>query len=598
MTDYRAPVSDMRFVLEEIADLPKIAALPGYEDATPDLVEAVLEEAGRLASELLAPLNRKGDEVGSVLENGVVRTPGGFAEAYRQYVEGGWNAVPFDPEYGGQGLPWAIGVAAQEMWNAANMSFALCPLLTQGAVELLQAHGSQEQKDTYLANLISGSWTGTMNLTEPQAGTDVGAVRTRAVRDGNRWRISGQKIFITWGEHDVAENIVHMVLARTPDAPEGTRGLSLFLVPKFLPDADGRPATRNDLRCVSLEQKLGIHASPTCVLSFGDNEGAVGFLIGEEQRGMEYMFTMMNNARLSVGVQGVAIADRAYQQALAYAQQRIQGREFGSRDGQPVPIIRHPDVRRMLLTMRALTEAARALAYYTAGALDHSKANPDPAERERQSRDVLELLIPVTKAWCTDVGCDVASLGIQVHGGMGFIEETGAAQHYRDARITPIYEGTNGVQALDLITRKIMRHQGEPALRLLEQIRQTQERLQEVDGEAFSAMSHGLQEAGNAFERATRWLIETYGERPLEAAAGATPYLRLTGTLTGGWLLAKGALAAAAKREQPAADKRFLDGKIATARFYADNILPEAVAAASAAVRGSASVLALEDLEV
>ncbi|HLW26213.1 MAG TPA: acyl-CoA dehydrogenase [Kiloniellales bacterium] len=598
MTDYRAPVSDMRFVLENISELPKIAALPGYEDATPDLVEAVLEEAGKLAANLLAPLNQKGDEVGSVLENGVVRTPNGFAEAYRQYVEGGWNAVPFDPEFGGQGLPWAVGVAAQEMWNAANMSFALCPLLTQGAVELLQAHGSQEQKDTYLAKLISGSWTGTMNLTEPQAGTDVGAVRTRAVKEGDHWRISGQKIFITWGEHDVAENIVHMVLARTPDAPEGTRGLSLFLVPKFLPDSEGRPGKRNDLRCVSLEHKLGIKASPTCVMSFGDNEGAVGFLIGEELRGMEYMFTMMNNARLSVGVQGVAIADRAYQQALAYARQRIQGREFGSREGQLVPIIRHPDVRRMLMTMRALTEAARTLAYYTAAALDHSKANPDPAERERQTRDVLELLIPVTKAWCTDVGCEVASLGIQVHGGMGFIEETGAAQHYRDARITPIYEGTNGVQALDLISRKIMRHKGEPALRLLEQMRLTVSRLEELEGESFAAMRQGLREATDAFEEATNWLIENYQARPLEAAAGATPYLRLTGLLTGGWLLAKGAIAAAEKREQPGADAPFLDGKIATARFYADSILPEAVAAATATRRGSASALALEELAV
>ncbi|HLS67740.1 MAG TPA: acyl-CoA dehydrogenase [Kiloniellales bacterium] len=598
MTDYRAPVSDMRFVLQEIAELPKIAALPGYEEATPDLVEAVLEEAGKLASDLLAPLNQKGDEVGSILENGVVRTPEGFAAAYAQYVEGGWNAVPFDPEYGGQGLPWAIGVAAQEMWNAANMSFALCPLLTQGAVELLQAHGSPQQKETYLANLISGSWTGTMNLTEPQAGTDVGAVRSRAVKDGDHWRVTGQKIFITWGEHDVAENIVHMVLARTPDAPEGTRGLSLFLVPKFVPDAEGRPAMRNDLRCVSLEHKLGIKASPTCVMSFGDNEGAIGFLIGEEHRGMEYMFTMMNNARLSVGVQGVAIAERAYQQALDYARHRMQGRQFGSRDGKPVAIINHPDVRRMLMTMRALTEAARALAYYTAASLDHSKANPDATERERYSRDVLELLTPVTKAWCTDIGCEVASIGIQVHGGMGFIEETGAAQHYRDARIAPIYEGTNGVQALDLITRKIMRHDGQPALRLLEDVRGTQEKLGKAEGEAFPALHRGLKEAADAFEEATNWLIETYRERPLEAAAGATPYLRLTGTLAGGWLLAKGALAAAEKREDPASDRAFLDAKITTARFYADSILPEAIAAAAATTRGSASVLALEDLEV
>lgn len=598
MTDYRAPTAEMRFVLEEIAELPKIAALPGYEDATPDLVEAVLEEAGKLASDLLAPLNQKGDEIGSVLENGVVRTPEGFPAAYRHYVEGGWNALPFAPDYGGQGLPWAIGVAAQEMWNAANMSFALCPLLTQGAVELLQDHGSPEQKDTYLPKLISGTWTGTMNLTEPQAGSDVGAVRTRAEREGDHWRIRGQKIFITWGEHDMAENIVHMVLARTPNAPEGTRGLSLFLVPKFLPDAAGQPGHRNDLRCVSLEHKLGIKASPTCVMSFGDEEGAIGFLIGEEQRGMEYMFTMMNNARLSVGIQGVAIAERAYQQALAYARQRVQGRPFGSRSGAPVAIIKHPDVRRMLMTMEALTEAARALAYYTAAALDHSKANPDPAERAHYSRDILELLIPVTKAWCTDVGCEVASLGIQVHGGMGFIEETGAAQHYRDARIAPIYEGTNGIQALDLISRKIMRHEGAPALKLLQAIRDTHGQLEGVEGEAFASMKQGLREAADAFEQATHWLMETYGPRPLEAAAGATPYLRLTGLLTGGWLLTKGALAAAAKWEEAGADRAFLERKIATARFYADSILPEAVAASSAVVRGSASALALADEEL
>ncbi|WP_366554304.1 acyl-CoA dehydrogenase [Aquibaculum sediminis] len=595
MSDYRAPIDEMRFVLQQIAGLSDIAKLPGFEEATPDLVDAILDEAGKLAAEELAPLNQPGDIAGSQIENGVVRTPAGFAEAYRHYVDGGWNALPFDKDHGGQGLPWSLAVAVQEMWNAANMSFALCPLLNQGAVELLQAHGSPEQKDRYLSKMISGQWSGTMNLTEPQAGSDVGAVRTRAEPDGGGWRIRGQKIYITYGEHDMSENVIHMVLARTPDAPVGTKGLSLFLVPKLLPDAEGNPAERNDLRCVSLEHKLGIKASPTCVMSFGDSEGAIGFLIGEENRGMEYMFTMMNNARLSVGIQGVAIAERAYQQALGYARDRLQGREMGSRDPDSVPIIRHPDVRRMLMTMRAQTEAARALAYFTTAALDRAKAHPDPEERQHQSVDVLELLTPVVKAWCTDIGCEVASIGIQIHGGMGFIEETGAAQHYRDARITPIYEGTNGIQALDLIARKIMRHEGKPALRLLEEVRATQAKVGQAKGAAFSALRRGLDEAADAFEQATGWLMETFPERPQEAAAGATPYLRLTGTLAGGWLLARGALAAAEQIDDPDSDTEFLEAKIATARFYADSILPEAVAAAAAAIRGSASTLALEE---
>jgi len=595
MTDYRAPVQDMRFVLREIAGLPEIGGLPGYEEATPDLVDAILDEAARLAGEVLAPLNHSGDQQGSVLENGVVRTPEGFPEAYRRYVEGGWNALPFDPDHGGQGLPWTLAVTVQEMWNAANMSFALCPLLNQGAVELLQAHGSPEQKERFLGKMISGEWAGTMNLTEPQAGSDVGALRTRAVPDGEHWRVTGQKIYITYGEHDLAENIVHMVLARTPEAPAGTRGISLFIVPKFLPDAEGRPGFRNDLRCVSLEHKLGIKASPTCVMSYGDDGGALAFLVGEENRGMEYMFTMMNNARLSVGIQGVAIAERAYQQALAYARQRVQGRAFAARDGEAVPIIRHPDVRRMLMTMRAQTEAARALAYFTTASLDRAKAHPDAAERDRQSLEILELLTPVVKAWCTDLGCEVASLGVQVHGGMGFIEETGAAQHYRDARITPIYEGTNGIQALDLIGRKIMRHDGLPALRLLEAVRATQGEVGASKGAAFSALRRGLDEAADAFEQATGWLMETFRERPEEAAAGATPYLRLTGTLAGGWLLARGALAASRRLADDDGDSAFLEGKIAVARFYADNLLPQAVANAAAAIRGAASTLALEE---
>ncbi len=446
MTDYAAPLADMRFALTEIAGIDEIARLPGCEQASPDVVDAVLEEAGKLAGGVLAPLNRIGDRQASRLENGVVRTPDGFKEAYAKYVEGGWNALPFPPEHGGQGLPMALSTAVFEMWNSANMGFALCPLLNVGAVEALHAHGTQEQKQVYLPKLVSGEWTGTMNLTEPQAGSDVGALRTRAVRDGDGYRITGQKIFITYGEHDMAANIVHLVLARLPDAPPGTRGISLFLVPKFLVDADGKLGQRNDVRCVSLEHKLGIHASPTCVLAYGDNGGAVGFLIGEENRGMECMFTMMNNARLNVGLQGVAIAERAYQQARDFARQRVQSRPVTATSGDTYPIIHHPDVRRMLLSMRAQTEAMRALAYYTAGAIDRARHYPDSEARAAQQRRV-DLLIPVVKAWSTDLGVEIASTGVQVHGGMGFIEETGAAQHLRDARIAPIYEGTNGIQA-------------------------------------------------------------------------------------------------------------------------------------------------------
>jgi alkylation response protein AidB-like acyl-CoA dehydrogenase len=437
MTAYAAPLTEMRFVLDEIADLAAVARLPGYEEATPDLADAILEEAGKLAAEVLAPLNQSGDREGATFENGVVRTATGFREAYHRYVESGWNALPFDPDYGGQGLPWTLATAIQEMWNSANLGFALCPMLTQGAVELLQAHGSDAQKALWLPKLISGEWAGTMNLTEPQAGSDVGALKTRAEPRDGHWLITGQKIFITYGEHDLTENIAHMVLARTPGAPAGTKGLSLFLVPKVLVGDDGSLGQRNDLRCVSIEHKLGIHASPTAVLAFGDSGGAVGTLIGEENRGMACMFTMMNNARLAVGLEGVAIAERAYQQALAYARERRQSSALGSADPTPVAIVRHPDVRRMLMTMKSQIEAMRALIYTTAATLDRAKRAPDEAARAR-AQTKADLLIPVAKAWSTDLGCEIASLGVQVHGGMGFIEETGAAQYYRDARIAPI----------------------------------------------------------------------------------------------------------------------------------------------------------------
>ena len=594
MTDYTAPLDDMRFLLREIAGLPEIATLPGYEEASDDLAEAILTEAGRLCREELAPLNRKGDIEGSVFENGVVRTPEGFKEAYRHYVEGGWNGLPFDPDYGGQGLPWALAIPVQEMLNAANMSFALCPLLNIGAVELLQTHGSEEQKATYLPKMISGEWSGTMNLTEPQAGSDVGAVKTRAEKqEDGTYRIVGQKIYITYGEHDFTENIVHMVLARLPGAPEGTKGISLFLVPKYLPKEDGSPGERNDLRCASIEHKLGIKASPTCVMAYGDDGGAIGYLIGEENGGMACMFTMMNNARLAVGVQGIAIAERAYQQALAFARERVQGRSLDGRT-KNAKIIAHPDVRRTLMTMRAYTEAARALAYHTAAALDRALRHPEESERSRQQQDVVDLLIPVVKAWCTDIGCEVASLGVQVHGGMGFIEETGAAQHYRDARILPIYEGTNGIQAMDLIGRKICRLEGKPLKAFLAEVQKTLNELEDATSEDLVAINEALSEAGEALEEATTWLLEAWDGDAEEAAAGATPYLKLLGTVAGGWLLARGALAASEALDREEGDAAFLAAKIKTARFYAENILPFAAAHAAAA-RGSASVLALEE---
>ena len=418
MNEYHAPLRDMRFVLDELAGMAELAGLPGYEEATPDLIEAVLGEAGKLASEVLAPLNQVGDRERLTFENGVVRMPPGFTEAYATFVEGGWGSLAADPEYGGQGLPWTLAIAVQEIWNSANLSFALGPVLTQSTVEVLQTHGTAEQKATYLPKLISGIWAGTMNLTEPQAGSDVGALKTRAQRAGDHYLIRGQKIFITWGEHDCAENIVHMVLARTPDGPPGTKGLSLFIVPKFLPRADGTLGERNDLRCVSLEDKLGIHASPTCVMAYGDSGGAIGYLMGAENQGMACMFTMMNNARVLIGLEGLAIGERAYQAARDYARERVQSTALGVRDGGLVPIIRHPDVRRMLMTMRALNEAMRGLLYTAAAALDTAKRHPDETARAHaQAR--IDLLTPVVKAWLTDSGCEVASLGVQVHGGMG-----------------------------------------------------------------------------------------------------------------------------------------------------------------------------------
>jgi 3-(methylthio)propanoyl-CoA dehydrogenase len=589
MADFTAPLADIRFALEELALLSEIAALPGYEQASTDLVVAVLDEAGKLADEVLAPLNATGDREGATLENGAVRTPAGFAAAYRRYVEGGWSALPFAPEHGGQGLPIVLSTAVMEMWTAANMAFMLGPILTLGAVDMLEAHGSAEQRQLYLEKLISGEWTATMELTEPQAGSDVGALRTRAVKDGDHYRITGQKIFITYGDHDWTDNIVHCVLARTPDSPPGTKGISLFIVPKFLPNEDGTPGRRNDLRPVSLEHKLGIHASPTCVMAYGDGGGATGFLIGEENRGIEYMFTMMNNARLHVGLQGVAIAERAYQQALSYAQTRIQGRPVGSKSATPLPIIHHPDVRRMLLAMKAQTEAMRGVAYVTAGGIDRARRHPDAAIR-RAAQLRVDLLIPIVKAWSTDLGVEVASLGIQVHGGMGFIEETGAAQHLRDARIAPIYEGTNGIQANDLMGRKLMRDKGEAANSLIVEMRGIESRLAAQSGDDLATIRAQLAPAVDALEAATLWIVANWEADPARALAGAVPYLRLLGTVAGGWIMATAALAAHRRLAARDGDPTFNEAKLVTARFYAEQYLPIA-AALLPAIRGGGTVM-------
>jgi len=591
MPTFTPPIRDMQFVIEEIGALDRIATLPGYEEATRDLVGAVLEEAGKFGAGELAPLNPVGDREGCRLEGGKVRLPGGFADAYHHFVEGGWNAVAFEPEFGGQGLPWLVATAVQEVWHAANMAFGLIPMLTQGAVELLSLHGSPDQKALLLPKLVSGEWTGTMNLTEPGAGSDLGALRTRAVRDGDQYRITGQKIFITAGEHDAADNIVHLVLARLPDAPPGAKGISLFVVPKFLVNADGSLGRRNDVTCLKLEHKLGIHGSPTCVMAFGEDEGAIGTLVGRENQGLALMFTMMNNARLAVGLQGVAIAERASQKAVAYARERTQGTAPG-RD-VPGPILHHPDVRRMLLTQRALTEAGRALAYFTAAQLDIARRAPDKAERAA-AHALVDLLIPVVKGWATANGVAVADLAVQVFGGMGYVEESGVAQHLRDARIAPIYEGTNGIQALDLIGRKVIRDQGAAIATLLAGIDATLAELAGHGDQAELAVVHRALATGRTVLAETVALIlRAQAEDANFAGAVATPFLELTGLVTGGWMAARMALAADRRLAGGDPDQPFLAAKRTTARFYAEQILPRAGGLATIVAAGADSVMAL-----
>ena len=593
MSQYHAPLKEMLFVMNELAGLEQVGKLPGFEEATPETVAAILEEASKFATEVLDPLNASGDREGArMLEDGGVRTPAGFKEAYLQYCANGWNGLTKNPEHGGQGLPQLVATAVEEMWHAANMAFDLCPLLTQGAIEAIELCGTPEQKEHYLPKMVSGEWTGTMNLTESQAGSDLAAVRTRAVPqpDGS-FRLFGQKIFITYGEHDYTDNIIHMVLARTPTAPEGVKGISLFIVPKFVVKADGSLGPRNDVHCVSIEHKLGIHASPTAVLAYGDHGGAIGHLIGQENRGLEYMFIMMNLARFSVGLEGVGIAERAYQRAAAYAKERVQGRAVGPEQGGKGTIIDHPDVRRMLLSMRAQTEAMRALAYVTAAALDNARRHPEVEARKRHQA-FADLMIPVVKGWCTETAQEIASTGVQVHGGMGYIEETGAAQHYRDARIITIYEGTTGIQANDLVGRKTARDGGKTAGEVIAEMRALDDELAKQKGAEFAAIRRGLSAAVAALEEAVDWMVPAYGRNSRAAHAASVPYLKLWGLAAGGWQMARAALIAARGLAE-GRDTEFHRAKIATARFYADYHLPQTTALKHAILTAGESVLAL-----
>jgi alkylation response protein AidB-like acyl-CoA dehydrogenase len=598
MGQYRAPLADMQFVMQHLAGLDQVTALPGNQEVTPELVEQILAEASTFASEVLDPLNQSGDREGARFEAGQVRMPRGWREAYQRYIAGDWNGVHSPSEYGGQQLPWLVTAPVMEMVKSANLAFSLCPMLTGSAVEALLLCGSDALKRDYLPRLVSGRWTGTMNLTEPGAGSDLGLVKTRAVPDGDHHKIFGQKIFVTYGEHDLSENIIHLVLARTPDAPPGVKGISLFLVPKLLPDASGAPGAHNDVRCASIEHKLGIHASPTAVLSYGEAGGAIGYLVGQENRGLEYMFIMMNVARFAVGLEGLALSERAYQRARDYARERVQSRELGSASDAPVPIIRHPDVRRMLLTMKASTEAMRGLAYVTAAAMDRAHGDPDPAARA-QARAFVDLMIPVVKGWSTESAIAVASAGIQVHGGMGFIEETGAAQYLRDARITAIYEGTTGIQANDLVGRKIARDGGAAAQALLATIQRFEGELAEAGDPDLLAIGGALAAGVGALGDSVRWILDTYRGDPRAVHAGAVPFLELMGVVCGGWQLARAAHTArrllAAGASPGAPDPTYLQAKIATARFFADHILVTARGLSARIIHGARSVMSLPD---
>ena len=589
MSTYIAPIRDMQFVLNEVAGLEEICALPGNEECSVDLVESILDEASKFATGVLDPINSVGDRVGHVCKDGVVTTAEGFKEAYKLFVETGWNAMPFDPEFGGHGLPAVVSMAVNEMWKGANMAFGLCPMLTGGAIEAIAHHASDELKQKYLPKMIEGTWTGTMNLTEPNAGSDLAAIssKAKAVGDGT-FLVSGTKIFITWGEHDVAENIIHLVLARLPDAPPGLRGISLFLVPKFLVNDDGSLGKRNDLICASIEHKLGIHGSPTAVMSYGEKEGAVGYLIGEENKGVGYMFTMMNHARVNVGLEGVGIAERAYQHALWYARERVQGAIISDKSGAKKPILHQPDVRRMLMDIKSRTEAMRTLAYYGAAQIDRAHAG-DAAAQAR-----IDLLTPVIKGWSTEQGVELSSTALQVFGGVGFVEETGAAQYYRDSRITTIYEGTTAIQANDLVGRKLARKKvpGATMQALLAEMRAT---AGELAGEArLAAIAVNLENSINALSTATDWILANYEANPAAVHAGSVPFLKLTGIVAGGWLMAKSA-ALALKQLDAGSSDDFYKAKVATATYFASHQLPFAAAYAAEVTGGSEAVFGLPE---
>ncbi|MQA20231.1 acyl-CoA dehydrogenase [Rugamonas rivuli] len=591
---YQAPLKDMLFVMNELADLAGVNALPGNEDATPDTAEAVLEENAKFVANVVAPLNNPSDKEPSFWHDGQVTTSKGFKEAFKAFAEAGWQGVQHPVEFGGQGLPKLLATPCIEMLNAGSISFALCALLSDGAIEALLTAGSDAQKATYLENLVSGKWTGTMNLTEPQAGSDLAAVRTRAVpQDDGTYKVFGTKIFITYGEHDFTENIVHLVLARTPDAPPGVKGISLFIVPKFLVNADGTLGARNDAHCVSIEHKLGIKASPTAVLQFGDHGGAIGTLVGEENRGLEYMFIMMNAARFGVGMQGIGLAERAYQKAVAFAKDRVQSRDLAGSAG-PVSIIHHPDVRRMLMSMRSQTEAARALAYVGAGISDVAHSHAD-AEVRKANLAVYEYLVPVIKGWSTEMSQDVTRDGVQVHGGMGFIEETGAAQHYRDSKILTIYEGTTAIQANDLVGRKTVRDGGAVAKGIIAQVRATEAQLAAVDSADFKAILAQLSSGSKDLEAVVDYVVANMKSDIKGVFSGSVLYLKLAGLVLGGWQMARAALIAQQKLDANEGDASFYKAKIATARFFADHILSQASSLRIAIIDGSAGVLALSE---
>jgi len=588
MSTYRAPLRDFQFLLHEMIDFAAIAKLPGCEE-TPDVADAVLEEAANFAGNVLAPLNAVGDRVGAKWADGNVTTPKGFKEAYNQFAGAGWIGLPLPSEYGGQGLPQVLATAALEMWNASNLGFSLCPLLNQGAIEAILLVGTDEQKQRFVPNLVSGKWTGTMDLTEPQAGSDLAQVRTKAVPQGDRYLLTGNKIFITYGEHDYTENIVHLALARTPNAPEGVKGISLFIVPKVLVKPDGSLGERNDIQCASIEHKLGIHASPTCSINYGEKGGAVGYLIGKENEGLKYMFIMMNLARFSVGIQGYAQADLAYQMALAYAKERVQSKDIAAKEWTPVRIIEHPDVRRMLMDVKSQVEAMRAVAFYTAVALDHAHLNPDAKVRE-EHQAIVELFTPIVKAWSTELGTQLVSEALQVFGGMGFIEETGIAQVYRDVRICQIYEGTTGIQANDLLGRKFLKDMGKTATRVIAQMQATVKELEASTNDDCKAIGKELGKAVGGLGETSMWLGANALKDLKGVFAGAVPYTMMWGFVSGGWQMGRAALIASRKL-----DDDFYKAKLVTARYYADHVLPKAIGLKHEITTGGQSTLGLDE---